>query len=56
MAALAKEQNPVIGYFDPIGLADLPLWKQDQEAVIGALPPAACSLSASQPRPEYRPA
>ena len=35
LMALAKEQNPVIGYFDPIGLADLPLWKQDQEAVIG---------------------
>ena len=47
-AALAKEQNPVIGYFDPIGLADLPLWKQDQEAVIGAPPPAACQPG-SQP-------
>jgi len=37
LEALAKEQNPVIGYWDPIGLADLPLWRQDQEAVIGWL-------------------
>ena len=37
LEALAKEQNPVIGYWDPIGLADLPLWNQDQEAVIGWL-------------------
>ena len=36
-AAFAKECNPVIGYWDPLGLADLPLWKQDQEAVIGFL-------------------
>lgn len=35
-AALAKEQNPVIGFWDPMGLADLPLWNQDEEAVIGA--------------------
>jgi hypothetical protein len=37
LAALAKEQNPVIGFWDPIGLADLPLWNQDEEAVIGWL-------------------
>lgn len=34
--ALAKEQNPVVGYWDPMGLADVPLWNQDEEAVIGA--------------------
>jgi len=37
LVALAKEQNPVIGYWDPLGLADLPLWNQDEEAVIGWL-------------------
>ena len=35
-AEFAKELNPVIGYWDPLGLADLPLWQQDQDAVIGA--------------------
>ena len=33
----------MIGFWDPMGLADLPLWEQDQEAVIGAL----CSCSPS---------
>eukprot|EP00966_Prymnesium_polylepis_P061417 1424986-Prymnesium_polylepis.1 len=33
-APLAKEQNPVIGYFDPLGLADLDLWGQGEEASI----------------------
>jgi len=37
LAALAKEQNPVIGYFDPLGLADLSLWDQGEEATIGWL-------------------
>merc|ERR1712021_81011 len=37
LAALAKEQNPVVGYWDPMGLADVPLWNQDEEAVIGWL-------------------
>merc|ERR1719326_533333 len=37
LEALAKEQNPVVGYWDPMGLADVPLWNQDQEAVIGWL-------------------
>merc|ERR1712028_301659 len=31
------EQNPVVGYWDPMGLADVPLWNQDEEAVIGWL-------------------
>lgn len=35
-AALAKEQNPVLGYWDPIGLADIDLWGQGTEASIGA--------------------
>merc|ERR1719181_2289006 len=34
LEALAKEQNPVLGYFDPIGLADLDLWGQGEEASI----------------------
>mmetsp|Transcript_69014 Transcript_69014/g.189520 ORF Transcript_69014/g.189520 Transcript_69014/m.189520 type:complete len:260 (+) Transcript_69014:136-915(+) len=37
LAALAKEQNPVIGYFDPLGLADLDLWGQGEEASIAWL-------------------
>ena len=35
-AELAKEQNPVLGYYDPIGLADVDLWGQGEEASIGA--------------------
>merc|ERR1719389_255874 len=31
---LAKQQNPVLGYWDPIGLADLDLWGQGEEASI----------------------
>merc|ERR1719482_1455212 len=37
LMALAKEQNPVIGYFDPMGLADLDLWGQGEEASIAWL-------------------
>jgi len=35
-AELAKQQNPVLGYYDPIGLADVDLWGQGEEASIGA--------------------
>jgi len=34
---LAKQQNPVLGYWDPIGLADLDLWGQGEEASIAWL-------------------
>merc|ERR1719198_2197908 len=37
LEALAKEQNPVIGYYDPMGLADLDLWGQGEEASIAWL-------------------
>merc|ERR1719453_2441348 len=37
LEALAKEQNPVLGYYDPIGLADIPLWGQGEEASIAWL-------------------
>merc|ERR1719443_1145610 len=37
LEALAKEQNPVLGYWDPIGLADLDLWGQGTEASIAWL-------------------
>merc|ERR1719163_477517 len=37
LEALAKEQNPVLGYWDPIGLADLDLWGQGEEASIAWL-------------------
>mmetsp|Transcript_36611 Transcript_36611/g.96652 ORF Transcript_36611/g.96652 Transcript_36611/m.96652 type:complete len:262 (+) Transcript_36611:53-838(+) len=34
---LAKQQNPVLGYYDPIGLADVDLWGQGEEASIAWL-------------------
>jgi len=34
---LAAQQNPVLGYYDPIGLADLDLWGQGEEASIAWL-------------------
>ena len=37
LMALAKEQNPILGYWDPMGLADLPLWGQSEEASIAWL-------------------
>merc|ERR1719473_1285523 len=37
LAALAKQQNPVLGYYDPLGLADLDLWGQGEEASIAWL-------------------
>ena len=36
-AALAKEQNPVLGYWDPIGLADYDQFSVGQDASIGFL-------------------
>merc|ERR1719390_447834 len=37
LMALAKEQNPVLGYWDPLGLANLDLWGQGEEASIAWL-------------------
>jgi len=37
LEAFAVECNPVIGFWDPLNLAEVPLWQQDQEAVIGWL-------------------
>jgi len=37
LEALAKEQNPVLGYWDPIGLAKVDLWGQGEEASIAWL-------------------
>jgi len=34
---LAKEQNPVVGYYDPLNLAKLNFWGQGDEATIGFL-------------------
>ena len=44
-ADLAKQQNPVLGYYDPIGLADIDLWGQGEEASIGEhlLPPGTAA-------------
>eukprot|EP00539_Tryblionella_compressa_P020897 CAMPEP_0178881960 /NCGR_PEP_ID=MMETSP0747-20121128/13268_1 /TAXON_ID=913974 /ORGANISM="Nitzschia punctata, Strain CCMP561" /LENGTH=246 /DNA_ID=CAMNT_0020549941 /DNA_START=43 /DNA_END=783 /DNA_ORIENTATION=+ len=37
LAALAKKLNPVLGYFDPLGLSDDEFWGQSNEATIGFL-------------------
>jgi hypothetical protein len=37
LTALAKKLNPVLGYFDPLGLADDEFWGQSNEATIGFL-------------------
>jgi len=34
---LAKQQNPVLGYWDPLNLAQLNFWAQGDEATIGFL-------------------
>jgi len=34
---LAKSQNPVVGYFDPLNLAEGEFWEQSNEATIGWL-------------------
>jgi len=35
LVKLAEDLNPVVGYWDPIGLSDLNLWGQGEEATIG---------------------
>merc|ERR1719379_616121 len=37
LKALAKEQNPVLGYWDPLNLAEGEFWEQTNEATIGWL-------------------
>jgi len=37
LESLAKEQNPVLGFYDPMGMADLDLWGQGEEASIAWL-------------------
>jgi len=37
LEALAKTQNPVVGYFDPLNLSDGEFWEQSNEATIGFL-------------------
>ena len=37
LAALAKKCNPVLGYFDPLGLASQSFWGTTQEETIGFL-------------------
>ena len=35
MIELAKKLNPVVGYWDPLKLADAKLWGQDEEVSTG---------------------
>ena len=37
LKALAEAQNPVIGFFDPLTLANNDMWSQGNEASIGFL-------------------
>ena len=37
LKTLAKTQNPVVGYFDPLNLAEGEFWEQSNEATIGWL-------------------
>lgn len=37
LEALAKELNPVVGFFDPLNLAEYEFWDQDNAATIGFL-------------------
>ena len=37
LETLAKKLNPVLGYFDPLGLADDEFWGESKEATIGFL-------------------
>ena len=37
METLAKGLNPTVGFFDPLGLAELEFWEQSNEATIGFL-------------------
>merc|ERR1719486_525859 len=37
LKSLAKSQNPVIGYWDPLNLADKEFWDQSNDATIGWL-------------------
>merc|ERR1719232_2105643 len=37
LKSLAKSQNPVLGYFDPLALADAEFWEQGNEATIAWL-------------------
>jgi len=37
LKGLAKTQNPVIGYWDPLNLADMEFWDQSNDATIGWL-------------------
>lgn len=37
LESLSKDLNPVVGYFDPLELADAEFWGQSDEATIGFL-------------------
>jgi hypothetical protein len=37
LKTLAKELNPVVPFWDPLGLSDLEFWGQSEEATIGFL-------------------
>lgn len=37
LEALSKDLNPIVGYFDPLSLADEEFWGQSNEATVGFL-------------------
>merc|ERR1712224_384433 len=48
LKTLAKELNPVVGYWDPLNLAGGEFWDQSQEATIGFLRHRRSSMGASR--------
>ena len=37
LESLAKELNPIVGFYDPLNLAEAEFWGQSNEATIGYL-------------------
>jgi len=37
LKALAKDQNPIVGYYDPLNLAEAEFWDQSNSATVGFL-------------------
>ena len=47
LSVLAKKLNPVLGYFDPLGLSEANFWDKSQEETIGFLRESEVKVSSS---------